>query len=50
MMAPDRINVHTWPSPPPITCQPWCEASDGHPNMRLREDQCCFGIEHRVPL
>jgi len=34
----------------PITCAPWCEAGDGHPNQRLREDQCCFGPEHRVPL
>ena len=38
------------PSPAPITCQPWCEAHDGHPNQRLREDQCCFGPKHRVPL
>jgi hypothetical protein len=38
------------PSPAPITCQPWCEANNGHPNQRLREDQCCFGPEHRVPL
>jgi hypothetical protein len=38
------------PSPVPISCQPWCEANDGHPNQRLREDQCCFGLEHRVPL
>jgi hypothetical protein len=37
-------------SPAPITCQPWCEANDGHPNQRLREDQCCFGPEYRVPL
>ena len=34
----------------PITCQPWCESGDGHPDQRLREDQCCFGPEHRVPL
>ena len=34
----------------PIACEPWCETSDGHPNQRLREDQCCFGLEHRVPL
>ncbi len=38
------------PCPAPITCQPWCEAKDGHPNQRLREDQCCFGRQHRVPL
>jgi len=34
----------------PITCQPWCEASDGHPNQRYRADQCCVGPEHRIPL
>jgi hypothetical protein len=34
----------------PIICQPWCETSDGHPNQRLREEQCCFGPEHRVAL
>ena len=33
-----------------ITCQPWCEHGDGHPNQRLREDQWCFGVEHRVHL
>lgn len=44
------MNAHIWPSPAPITCEPWCEASDGHPNMRLREDQCCLGLEHRVAL
>ena len=46
------MTTHTFPSQSlkPITCQPWCEASDGHPNQRLREDQCCFGPEHRVPL
>jgi hypothetical protein len=40
------------PSPvvEPITCQPWCEHGDGHPNHRLREDQCCSGVEHRVHL
>jgi|SRR5450631_4472272 len=38
------------PSPAPIACQPWCSANNGHPNQRLREDQCCFGPEHRVPL
>jgi hypothetical protein len=43
---------HTFPARglEPITCQPWCEARDGHPNQRLREDQICFGPEHRVPL
>jgi len=46
------MTTHTLPSQSltPITCQPWCEASDGHPNQRLREDQCCVGPEHRVPL
>jgi hypothetical protein len=34
----------------PIICQPWCEDNNGHPDQRLREDQCCFGREHRVPL
>ena len=44
--------THTFParSLEPITCQPWCEARDGHPNQRLHEDQICFGPEHRVPL
>jgi hypothetical protein len=27
----------------PITCQPWCENTDGH-------HQCCSGVEHRVHL
>jgi hypothetical protein len=50
--APDDsdLTARTLPSPAPISCQPWCEANNGHPNQRLREDQCCFGIEHRVPL
>jgi hypothetical protein len=34
----------------PINCEPWCEASDGHPDQRLPEDQCCVGPEHRVAL
>ena len=48
----DGMTTHTFPALglEPITCQPWCEASDGHPNQRLREDQCCVGPEHRVPL
>jgi hypothetical protein len=46
----DPRAARTLPSPAPITCQPWCEAKNGHPNQRLREDQCCFGLEHRVPL
>jgi hypothetical protein len=48
----DGMTTYTFPSLglEPITCQPWCEASDGHPNQRLREEQCCFGPEHRVPL
>jgi hypothetical protein len=33
-----------------ITCQPWCEHGDGHPNEKVREDQWCFGVEHRVHL
>jgi hypothetical protein len=46
------MTTHAFPTRglEPITCQPWCEASDGHPNQRLREDQICFGPEHRVPL
>jgi hypothetical protein len=51
--APDdnvAVTMQAWPSPAPVICQPWCEANDGHPNQRLREDQCCFGVEHRVPL
>jgi len=48
----DGMTTHAFPARglQPITCQPWCEAGDGHPNQRLREDQCCFGPEHRVPL
>jgi hypothetical protein len=46
----DVVTARALPSPAPITCQPWCQANDGHPNQRLREDQCCFGLEHRVPL
>ena len=46
----DDKGTHPLRSPDPITCQPWCKASDGHPNQRLREDQCCLGREHRVPL
>ncbi len=46
----DVATARALPSPAPITCQPWCQANDGHPNQRLREDQCCFGLEHRVPL
>ncbi len=46
----DVRSAHAMPSPDPIRCQPWCEANNGHPNQRLREDQCCFGVEHRVPL
>ena len=48
--GPDALAWRALPSPAPITCQPWCEAQDGHPNQRLREDQCCFGRKHRVPL
>jgi len=44
------MTARALPSPAPITCQPWCEANNGHPGQRLREDQCCFGLEHRVPL
>jgi hypothetical protein len=34
----------------PITCQPWCEEGDGHPHEKVREDQCCCGVERRVLL
>ena len=34
----------------PISCQPWCEHGDGHPHEKVREDQWCFGVEHRVHL
>lgn len=44
------MTPHTLPSPVPITCQPWCETGDGHPHQRSREDQCCFGLEHRISL
>jgi hypothetical protein len=41
-----------FPSPPaePIICQPWCRQGDGHPDERVREDQWCLGVEHRVLL
>jgi hypothetical protein len=38
------------PAVEPITCQPWCRVSDGHPDERVREDQWCFGVEQRVHL
>jgi len=46
------VSTQTFPARglEPIICQPWCETGGGHPNQRLREDQCCFGPEHRVPL
>jgi hypothetical protein len=34
----------------PISCQPWCRQGDGHPDERVREDQWCLGVEHRVLL
>ena len=34
----------------PLACQPWCRDGDGHPDERAREEQWCFGIEHRVYL
>jgi len=34
----------------PISCQPWCRDGDGHPHERVREDQWCVGVEHRVSL
>jgi len=38
------------PAVEPITCQSWCQDRDGHPTERVREDQWCFGAEHRVHL
>jgi hypothetical protein len=38
------------PAVDPIVCQPWCRHGDGHPERRVREDQWCSGIEHRVLL
>ena len=38
------------PAVAPINCQPWCGVGDGHPDERTREDQWCFGVEHRVDL
>ena len=38
------------PAVAPINCQPWCRVGDGHPDERTREDQWCFGVEHRVDL
>jgi hypothetical protein len=35
---------------PPIHCQPWCEASDGHTSETELEDQRCYGIEHRIEM
>jgi hypothetical protein len=46
----DDVTGRGLPSPDPITCQSWCQANNGHPNARLREDQCCFSRQHRVPL
>jgi len=42
----------TLPSPAvePIVCQPWCRHGDGHPDERVREDQWCLGLEHKVLL
>jgi hypothetical protein len=38
------------PAVEPIICQPWCRHGDGHPDERVREDQWCLGVEHKVPL
>ena len=38
------------PAIEPITCQPWCQNGDGHPDEKMREDQSCLGVEHRVHL
>jgi hypothetical protein len=35
---------------PPVQCQPWCLAGDGHPNEWDPLDQSCWGAEHTVPL
>lgn len=35
---------------PPVQCQPWCLAGDGHPNEWDRLDQSCWGAEHTVQL
>jgi hypothetical protein len=35
---------------PPVQCQPWCLAGDGHPNEWDRLDQSCWGAEHTVAL
>ena len=34
----------------PITCMPWCESGDGHPNQFARDDQSCLGVQHQVTL
>jgi hypothetical protein len=46
------MSTHTFPirGLEPINCEPWCEASDGHRDQRLPEDQCCVGPEHRIAL
>lgn len=33
---------------PPITCAPWCEQGDGHPDDILVEDQICWGPDSRT--
>ncbi|MEP7193176.1 MAG: hypothetical protein ABI903_09950 [Actinomycetota bacterium] len=38
------------PTVEPIICQPWCRHGDGHPDEKVREDQWCLGVEHRVLL
>ena len=35
---------------PPITCQPWCEDGDGHPNEIFPEDQWCMSAEQTVQV
>jgi len=38
------------PAVAPVNCQPWCRVGDGHRDQGSRQDQWCFGTEHRVDL
>lgn len=33
---------------PPVTCAPWCEQGDGHPDEIFVEDQTCWGPDART--
>ena len=33
---------------PPVTCAPWCQQGDGHPDEFHVEDQTCWGTDART--